>query len=75
MLLDLRFAADSNSTLSATQSGVAEKSPCITQESLKIATIPQVLSSNRTGEGVPSNTAGKFSVAFLQWEGSPQKYP
>jgi len=35
------------------------------QESLKIAAIPQVLPSNRTGESVPSNPAGKFSGAFL----------
>ena len=35
------------------------------QASLKIAAILQVLPSNRTGESVPSNPAGKFSGAFL----------
>jgi hypothetical protein len=32
---------------------------------VKIAAIPQVLPSNRTGESVPSKPAGKFSGAFL----------
>jgi hypothetical protein len=41
------------------------------QESLKIAGIPQVLPSNRTGESVPSNPVGKFRGAFL-WRAHAQ---
>ena len=55
----------SNPALSATQSELQRNQAVLLQESLKIAAIPQVLPSSRTGESVPSTPAGKFSGAFL----------
>jgi hypothetical protein len=55
----------SNPSLSATQSELQRNQAVLLQESLKIAAIPQVLSSSRTGESVPSNLAGKVSGVFL----------
>ena len=54
----------SDPDLSATQSGLQRNLAALWQESLKIAAILQVLPSNSTGEGVPSNPAGKFSGVF-----------
>jgi hypothetical protein len=48
----------SNSSHSATQSGLQRNRAALLQESLKIAAIPQLLASNRTGESVPSNLVG-----------------
>ena len=61
----------SNLNLSATQSELQRNQAVLLQESLKIAAIPQVLPSNRTGESVPSNPAGKFSGVFL-WRAHAQ---
>ena len=71
MLLNVRFTADSNPSLSATQSRLQRNRAVILQQSLKIAAIPRVLSSNRTRESVPANLAGKFSGAFL-WRAHAQ---
>src|SRR6266852_9080288 len=55
----------SNPTLSATQSGMQRNSAALLRKSREIAAIPQVLPSNRTGETVPLNPAGKLSRPFL----------
>jgi hypothetical protein len=61
----------SNPSPSAIQSELQRNRAALLQESLKIAPIPQVLSSNRTGESVQSNPAGKFSGVFL-WRAQAQ---
>ena len=61
----------SNPSLSAIQSGLQRNSAASFRKSCKIAAIPQLLLSNRTGESVPLSSSRKLSCAFL-WRADTQ---
>jgi hypothetical protein len=61
----------SNVFLSAIQSGLQRNSAASFRKSCKIAAIPQLLLSNRTGESVPLSSSRKLSCAFL-WRADTQ---
>ncbi len=65
MLLDFRLTADSNPSLSATQSGLQRNKAALLQESLKIAVIVSLIANDQEYDHVSLDMAQDFQKIEL----------